>query len=84
MCLSHAGRYPSNGSWKATSALVKGKHRLSSSGARRKTFSIVGVAARARAAGEHGVRLKRSSYVFVTFGVFEVCNARRVEKSGVR
>ena len=32
--------------------------------ARRKTFSIVSVAAR-----EYGMRLKRSSYVFVTFGV---------------
>ena len=32
MCLSHAGRYASYGSWKATSALAKGKYRLSSSG----------------------------------------------------
>ena len=24
---------------------------------------------------EYGMRLKRSNYVFVTFGVFEVCNA---------
>ena len=32
MCLSHAGRYASQGSWKATSTLAKGKHRLSSSG----------------------------------------------------
>ena len=32
MCLSHAGRYPSYGSWKATSAVAKGKYRLSSSG----------------------------------------------------
>ena len=32
MCLSHAGRYASYGSWKATSTLAKGKHRLSSSG----------------------------------------------------
>ena len=32
MCLSHAERYASYGSWKATSALAKGKYRLSSSG----------------------------------------------------
>ena len=32
MCLSHAGRHASYGSWKATSALAKGKYRLSSSG----------------------------------------------------
>ena len=32
MRLSHAGRYASYGSWKATSAIGKGKYRLSSSG----------------------------------------------------
>ena len=32
MCLSHAGRHVSYGSWKATSASAKGKYRLSSSG----------------------------------------------------
>ena len=31
-CLSHARRYASYGSWKATSALAKRKYRLSSSG----------------------------------------------------
>ena len=69
MCLSHAGRHAYYGSWKATSALAKGKYRLSSSGgiprarsARRKTFSIVSIAA--RRAREYSVRLKRSSYVF--------------------
>ena len=35
----------------------------------RKTFAIVSGTAR-----EHGMRLKRSSYVLVTFGGFEVCN----------
>ena len=52
MCLSHAGRHASYGSWKATSAFAKGKYRLGSGGgiprARRKTFSIVRVAVRAR------------------------------------
>ena len=81
MRLSHAGRYASYGSWKATSALAKGKYRLRSSGgiprarARRKAFSIVSIAARAGAPREHGMRLKRSSYALVTFGAFEVCNA---------
>ena len=43
---------------------------------RRKTFSIVSVA---RVYG------MRSSYVFVTFGVFEVCNAYcGTSKSGIR
>ena len=79
MRLSHAGRYASYGSWRATSALAKGKYRLSSSGgiphARRKTFSIVSVGARAQR--EYGMRLKRSNYVFVTFGVFEVWKSER-------
>ena len=47
--------------------------------ARRKTFSIVSITAR-----EYGVRLKRNISVFVTFGVFEACNAYYgASKSGI-
>ena len=45
--------------------------------ARRKTFSIVSIAAHERRARvrEYGMRLKRINSVFVTFGAFEACNA---------
>ena len=90
--LSHAGRYASYGSWKATSALAKGKYRLSSNGgippARARTQEDLlhseRRCARAARPREYDMRFKRSKYVFVTFGVFEVCNAYcRTSKSGI-
>ena len=41
--------------------------------------------ARRACAREYGMRLKRSIYVLVTFGVFQVCNAYcGTSKSGIR
>ena len=86
MCLSHAGRHASYGSWKATSALAKRKYRLSSRPhaalARAQEDLLHSERRRAR---EYGMRLKSSNYVLVTFGAFEVCNAYcGASKSGLR
>ena len=72
-CVCHT----SYGSWKATSPLPSVFEWWNTTCARRKTFSIVSVAAR-RARVRHAFERKQL-FVFVTFGVFEVCNtaARR-------
>ena len=77
MCLSRAGRYASYRSWKAKSALAKGRYHLSSSGGIPRARAGRPVCYRyvCAAPRQYGVGLKRSKYVFVTVGVFEVCNA---------